>query len=187
MIFAIRLKERLQQSELGAVVLKELQDLMAAMTAWAEAEHDEDGTHTIIHERGREAALGEFIDISPETDTFRGSGAMLWTLDAGGLRTLAYTLVGEICTVYFTIALSTVTTGGTPSTTLSIKLPPGISPTRTAGNPFSYRNVANVGIGVAEVTAGGKKINLTRDTSSTNWDTTGAGNTSISGQISFSI
>lgn len=49
MLFGLRFRERLQAAgDLGAAIINEFQNMMAALVVWAEVEHDQDGRHKAI-------------------------------------------------------------------------------------------------------------------------------------------
>jgi hypothetical protein len=64
---------------------------------------------------------------------FTGNGAMTWTVQVADVAAEWYSITGPFC--LYTIQLITTTVGGTPNSTLSIKLPDGLD-TRLSDSTF---------------------------------------------------
>lgn len=73
-----------------------------------------------LAERGRTAAMGEWIPVPYAAGNFAGSGGMTWTVALGGVLVNQYSLVGKTCTFTFDI---TGTAGGTAAAAVYLVLP----------------------------------------------------------------
>ena len=150
------------------------------------AEHNQDGSHGVITERGRTVALGVWTDIPYAAANYTASGAMTWTVALADQASLRYILIGRTCTVQFRIQLTTV--GGGGSSALQLTLPDALKADGEYNGVFAYGNVANVGVG--HVFNGGTnktRLIFNRDFSGTNWDVTGTDDTYIFGQHTFGL
>lgn len=65
---------------------------------------------------------------------FTANGAMTWTVAAGDVTTLKYTVTGKRMTIAFTLAATTI--GGTPDAELRIAIPGGYLPANRMVNTF---------------------------------------------------
>jgi len=131
----------------------------------------------ITHEQGA------WITPAYAAGDFTANGAMTWTVDAGDVGTYQYRLNGDTLTVQFAITLSSV--GGTPNTSLLLKIPGGFVPLKAAlgfvsyndgAGPILWRGLATVG--VATITF--DKVGTTNWTVSTN-------TTNVQGYVEFQV
>lgn len=79
-----------------------------------------------VYERNRSVAVGSWIDIPFNAADFSGIGGMIWTVTS--TNTFAYSLVGN--TLFLSLFIASSTLGGILSSTLSIKLPFTLGPSR---------------------------------------------------------
>ena len=80
----------------------------------------EDEAGNVIQLTGAAAGL-EWVTPSFDAGNFTASGSMTWTVIAGNVTCYKYRLVGKTMTVAFSIGNTTI--GGTPDTSLQIKVP----------------------------------------------------------------
>lgn len=156
-------------------VAKRLSDVAAAVSAGWSIEHRPDGTHKTVtatgalYERGRAAAVGEWIAVPYASGNFTASGSMTWTVDAADVTTYAYTLVGKTMTLAWWI--DTSTTGGVASSDLRLALPAGFRAARSVDGAHNYLDtVAGFsGTGPCQISAGMAYVSLFRNLGGTAW------------------
>jgi len=95
-----------------------------------------------------------------DAGNFTADGAMTWTVEAGDVQTLAYTIIDKTMVVTVRIVSSTV--GGTPSTGLLILIPAGKTATKTMQNICRVDENGTSEIEEIRVTAAGTQIAIYR-------------------------
>lgn len=134
-------------------------------------------------ERGRSVALGEWTTPTFAAGNFTGNGAMTWTVIAGNVTTLRYSLVGKMMSVIFQITGTTV--GGTLNTQLRIAIPGGFTAASAVVTPGAVVTNGTTVTGALAVTAGGSNILIGKDLLlGTNF---AAGATDVYGEIDFEV
>lgn len=102
-----------------------LDKILARITALWSAEHNPDGTHSIITERGRTVAQGVWIDVQYDPTNFSTqAGTATWTVAKADQAVYRYTLVGETMFLCVRILSSSIGAGSPPGE-LRIKVPGG--------------------------------------------------------------
>jgi len=111
------------------------------------------------------------------------ANAGTWTVTAGNVLTLAYTLIGKTMTVAFGLTGTSVSAA---PVFLTITIPGGLVAARRIGGTFAFIDNGVAGTGFAVVSPGGTVISLLKNAAGTAW-TPSAANTQVEGQISFEI
>jgi hypothetical protein len=114
---------------------------------------------------------------------FTASSNMTWTVEAADVETFAYTIQGKVMTVCVSIGTSTV--GGTPDTTLLIKIPDGKTATKTIHTTATLYDNSAWSVGKLYTTAGSTNL-WVRLIGEGNW-TAAADAVYVRGQITFEI
>ena len=141
-----------------------------------------------LHERGRQAAMGEWIPVPYLAADFTASSGQ-WLVEFGDVRQFAYMLVGQTMTVAFSIVSTTCIGAGNE---LRIKIPGGF--TAAAGGYMGALHVAGTENGPAlgfSVTrdigqAGGAGLIACFKANLTAW-TDSADGTTLNGSITFKV
>ena len=137
----------------------------------------EDEAGNVIQLTGAAAGL-EWTTPAFSAANFTASGSMTWTVAEANVTCYKYRIVGKTMTVIFSIGNTTV--GGTPDTTLQIKVPASKTGASTNdSNPCFVSDNGTASIGYALVS--GTDI-LIRKVPITNWT---AGTGQCIGQITF--
>ena len=114
---------------------------------------------------------------------FTGNGSMTWTVTSAQQNTFAYTLVGNLMTVFFSIVGGTV--GGTVNSILQMTIPAGKKSTFTVLNGCNIENNSVYAQTACQVNPGGSTITCYANAGGTvNWT---AGAVSVYGQITFPV
>ena len=114
---------------------------------------------------------------------FTGNGSMTWTVTSAQQNTFAYTLVGNLMTVFFSIVGGTV--GGTVNSILQMTIPAGKKSTFTVLNGCNIENNSVYAQTACQVNPGGSQITCYANAGGTvNWT---AGAVSVYGQITFPV
>jgi hypothetical protein len=108
---------------------------------------------------------------------------MTWTVDAGDVYALSYTLVGKTMTLTFGIQTSSI--AGTPDSALQIAIPGGFTAAQTVDSTFNWYE-GTAGVGLSRVVSGGSIISLFKNITGPVWAATTNG-TYVSGSIVFPI
>lgn len=115
---------------------------------------------------------------------FTGNGSMTWTVDAGDVSTYAYAVQGKL--LYLAFWLASTTVGGTPNTTLQIKVPGGLTVAKNMWATFLYNdNGGTTTVGEILAPAGSTTLFLAKF-GSPNW-TASTNNTTVKGEIFFEV
>jgi hypothetical protein len=131
-----------------------------------------------------------WTDVAFSAGNFTGSGSMTWTVESGDQDIFQYTITGDVMTVSFDIATTTV--GGTLDTQLEIAIPGGVTvATPTGGGSWIQTcwridNTTEAAT-VCSVDSAGTQINVFH---SDNTTTTWAASTNasrVAGVITFQI
>jgi hypothetical protein len=133
-------------------------------------------------ERSRTVDMGAWTAVPYSGANFTASSGT-WTVDAGDVTTLAYTLVGSTMTVAFEIAASEVSAAAGQ---LRIAIPGGHIAARSMRNAIQVVDDGVHLIGIARVFAAGAFIELYRDAVGP-WTITAGPNTSVLGQVTFEV
>ncbi len=119
-----------------------------------------------LFEQGRSTASGVWIPVTYTAGDFTGNGAMTWTVEAGDLLTFAYMLVGKTVTV--AVFIVTTTVGGTPNTTLQVKIPGSLVATKDMMVAGPVVDNSTYGMGRISVAPSGTNI-VIQKSDVTNW------------------
>lgn len=140
--------------ELGA----ELTRFNSQLSPYLLAEHTSDGAHGVIHEQGRTAALGQFVDAPNDATMFSALAPMTWTIAPANIATWAYALTGNVMIV--TLFETGSVTGGTASTTLYLTIPGGYLAKRTMAFEFRVYDGTNWIAAFGQSVAGDRRLYL---------------------------
>lgn len=132
---------------------------------------------------GRATADGIFTTPAFSALDYTAS-AGAWTVIAGNVGVMRYTLQGRMMTVLFILSSTNVTAG---ATSLSVKIPGGFVAANTVRNLVQVSDAGTPGTGVARVSGSGTTIDFFKNTSATAWTITAGSNTDIFGQIAFEV
>jgi hypothetical protein len=133
-----------------------------------------------LRERGRGSYAGEWTLPAFNAGWFLGSGAMSWTVGAGGFTTYQYMVVGK--TVIFQYDI-TGTIGGTPNVVCQMSLPLGVAAKGSTCLAW-HSNTANL-IGMVATTGGSGILTMYHDyTLGTNYV---AGNFRCAGTLVYAM
>jgi len=118
---------------------------------------------------------------------YTGNGALTWTVAVGDVSTYAYSLNGRILTVSFALLATTV--GGTPDTTLQLKIPAGYVSKKIMFGTFTYSDNSSTvfAVGTTRVDAGGTVIGLYRTPYLNATWSASADLTNVLGTVSFEV
>ena len=117
-----------------------------------------------LYEKGRTLALGHYQTIPYSAGNF-SSNVGTWTVDAGDVPLLAYSVIGKTMWITFQVVTTSVT--GSP-TTLRIALPSGFTAANTGPSPIFHQNGGSTWqIGMAQPAGGGTQVNLYVDAGGT--------------------
>lgn len=153
------------RSNLGLVIGTDVQAFDADLTAWAGAEY---------------VAV---TDVAFSAGNFTGSGSMTWSVAAGDVNCLVYTIMGKMMTVWFN--LQTTSVAGTLARFLQIAIPASKTARNQVYGVYHYFEGTSWLRGFVSVDASGSVIRLERQDNS-NWLNTSDG-TYVLGQLSFPI
>jgi hypothetical protein len=156
-MFGLKFRE-----QLTGAFRDEIEQLVAALSAWAGVEHNEDGTHgdvtadTIsIHD----AILGEPVNLPYSSARFFTSSSAVWTVDEADVVYLRATRLGQLVLVQFNLTTTGLTVDTSDS--LFIRLPElhaipnivGGSPAYQIGGILDWQDVTNATNGTGLVSA----------------------------------
>lgn len=110
---------------------------------------------------------------------------MTWTVGAGDVSTYAYTIIGKMMTVSW--SLDTTTVGGTPEYYLYLKIPAGKVATKAMGGVHGYSQAAVPGIGAVYVNNSAFGTNIALGVAGGAAWSAGTNNCVTVGQITFEI
>lgn len=142
---------------------------------------DSSGNQTITgsyKERSRTTAMGEWTTFTPTLSSSSGTFT-------GGSNSGAYTLVGK--TMIVSVEINSASVTGTPAR-LRVDIPGSFTSARTQSTGAGYVDNATPGNGVAWVTgAGGTRIEVVKDRTTTNNFAASTSNTGFGFTLSFEI
>lgn len=115
--------------------------------------------------------------------SYGGNGAMTWTVSAGNVTFMGYTLQGRVMTIYFNISNSSI--GGTLNTDLTLLIPASKTPSQTIYNTCITTNNAVQAGGIVLAISGSTLLRF-RLLAGGNWSASAA-NAGVQGQISFEV
>lgn len=123
--------------------------------------------------------------VSFSAGNFTGNGSMTWTVASGDQAVFSYVEIGK--TMVVTVNVVTSTVGGTPASTLQIKVPNSrtIGSAQASGS-FHYIDNGAAGTGLWVATAGGTTISLFKTALAPAW-TASTDNTYVYGTFVFEI
>jgi len=128
----------------------------------------------------------QFTSVPFNASDFFGSGSMTWTVSSGNVQTFQYVIIGNMMTINFSIANTSV--GGTPDTALRIKIPAGKRPSTYYRLPIlvSDNNGSTMALGTAILQIV-NYIECYKDGGVFNNWAASSSNTRVSGSFTFSI
>lgn len=125
-----------------------------------------------------------WVSVPFSAGNFTANGAMTWTVGAGDVTTLKYTVTGKVMTVAF--SLITTTIGGTPDAELRLAMPGGYLPANRMTHTYFLNDNGSRVVGwVDTVGAGNTYLSLKRLDGGNYSAATDA--TALFGQITFEI
>jgi hypothetical protein len=143
-----------------------------------------------LHDRGRTTAIGEWINVPFDANSFGSSGgsggwgAGYWQVDAADIATLAYTLIGKtmVLNCYIQATNVPIVAG-----VLYVVLPPGFVAAQHARAIIQAVNAGINNEGMLVATAGSNVLSLYATTTGTAWTATAGHNTYCIGQITIPV
>jgi len=118
-----------------------------------------------------------------DAGNFTANGSMTWTVEAADVVTYAYTIMGKVMTVLFSILNATI--GGNLNTALQIQIPALKTATKQVFNPIAIRDNNIDTTGVCTIDASGTLL-LCKRLDLGNWSAITNG-VRVLGQITFEI
>ncbi len=129
-----------------------------------------------------------WVAVTYNSGDFTASGSMTWTVEAGDVTTFAYQMLGS-GSMLISFALTTTTVGGTPSTSLKIKIPnskTSIHQHTSAALVYSEDGGTTTKNGILTVLASSTTISLIKDFGGSTWANS-TNNTICVGQIFLDV
>jgi len=167
--------------------------ILANLNGLLMAEHNQDGSHSIIHERDRVEPMGTVVLVPYLAANFTANSGATWTVALADQVAFWYALNGMLMTLHVGIQTSSLTVpGGSTPDELRITLPNNfiVGGTQKAFAPMlAYDAGTLITNGIAVATPGKRYIEIHRGytTLATTFWTASADQTEIYGSISFVI